>query len=197
MPSNQTNNLLAEGWQPQRSKIKAAIDNGLAESYLKVDKLLYIGAAHGYTITHLYQHYTKILELYAVEKSDEMMRAFIPVAQDLPNTVPILADAQAPDSFAHYIPTEVDVVFQDIAQKNQVSIFLANCKRFLNNHGVGLLALKAPAINSTAEPAAVFAEARSQLEREGMTVVQEVSLEPYQKHHRLYVVHQADDYNYF
>lgn len=197
MPSNQTTKLLSSGWQPERSKVKAALENGLSESYLKVDKILYLGAAHGYTLTHLYEQFTNVLEVYAVEKSPEMMRAFIPVAEDLTNTLPILADARAPDSFAHYVQGDMDVVFQDIAQKDQVAIFLANCKRFLSTHGVGLLALKAPAVNSTAEPAAVFAEARSQLEKEGMTVVQEVSLEPYQQHHRLFVVHPADEYAYF
>ncbi len=197
MPSNQTNNLLAKGWQPERSKIKAAIENGLSESYLKVNKILYLGAAHGYTITHLYDQYTNQVEIYAVEKSPEMMRAFMPVVQDLPTVLPVLADANAPDSFAHYIDTDVDVVFQDIAQKDQVGIFLANCKRFLSTHGVGLLALKAPAVNSSAEPAAIFAETRERLEQESMTVVQEISLEPHQKHHRLYVVHPADEYAYF
>ena len=197
MPSNQTQHLLEQEWNPARSKIKAAIENGLSESYFKVGSLLYLGAAHGYTITHLYDKYTSTVHVYAVEKSPEMMRAFIPVAQDLPNVLPILADAGAPDSFAHYIQEEVDVVFQDIAQKNQVDIFMANCRRFLNTHGVGILSLKAPAVNSTAEPAAVFAETRNQLEKAGMTVAQEVSLEPYQKHHRLYVVHPADEHAYF
>lgn len=197
MPSKETERLLGAGWNPARSKIKAAIDNGLSESYLNVNKLLYLGAAHGYTIAHLYEHFNDHLEIYAVEKSDEMMRAFMPVAQDLANVLPILADANSPDSFAHYVKDPVDVVFQDIAQKEQVGIFIANCKRFLDPHGIGLLALKAPAVNSTAEPAAVFAETRDRLGQEGMTIAQEVSLEPHQKHHRLYVVHPASQHDYF
>ena len=196
MPSKETDRLLGAGWDPARSKIKAALENGLGDSYLKVTKLLYLGAAHGYTIAHLYEQFN-IIEIYAVEKSNEMMRAFMPVVQDLPSVMPILADATAPDSFAHYIRSDVDVVFQDIAQKEQVGIFIANCKRFLSPHGIGLLALKAPAVNSTAEPAAVFAETRERLGREGMTVTQEVSLEPHQTHHRLYVVHPAGEYDYF
>lgn len=173
-------------WTPHRSKIKAAFKNGLSESYFRVHRLLYIGAAHGYTLSHINEH---PVEVYAVEKSHAMMRHFLPYAMEMPNVLPILADAAAPDSFAQYIPEPVDVIFQDIAQKDQVGIFMANCERFLNPQGVGMLAMKAPAVDSTAEPAAVFAETRQQLEKRGATIVQEISLEPYQKHHRLFVVH--------
>ena len=182
------------GWNPERSKIKAAIENGLSASYLNVEKILYLGAAHGYTISHIKE---KPLYIYAVEKSKEMMRYFLPLAQNLPNVMPILADAASPDSFAHYIPSKVDVIFQDIAQKDQVGIFIANCKRFLAPHGVGMLALKAPATSSTAEPAAVFANAREELMKQGMIIVQEISLEPYQAAHRMFVVHQEESNDYF
>ncbi len=188
-------NNLEGGWDPYRSKIKAAIENGLSETYLRVQRILYIGAAHGYTISHLYAH---PMEIYAVEKSHEMMRAFIKTAEEIPNVLPILADAAAPDSFAQHIPEQVDIIFQDIAQKDQVGIFVLNCKRFLNPYGVGLLALKARAVNSTAEAAVVYADTRQRLEKEGMTIVQEISLEPYQKQHRLYVVHKNDEaYDFF
>jgi fibrillarin-like pre-rRNA processing protein len=182
------------GWKPERSKIKSAIENGLSPSYLNVEKMLYLGAAHGYTITHIKD---KPIYIFAIEKSKEMMRYFLPLAENLPNVMPILADATSPDSFAHYVPGKVDVVFQDIAQKDQVGIFVANCKRFLAQHGVGLLALKAPATSSTAEPAAVFANAREQLMKEGMAIVQEISLEPHQAAHRMFVVHSEEQYDYF
>lgn len=175
-----------QDWLPERSKIKAAIENGLPESYLRVRRMLYLGAAHGYTIAHIHD---KPVELYAVEKSREMMQYFLPLAEDLPTVIPIYGDATAPDSYANHIPHQVDVVFQDVAQRDQVGIFLANCNRYLNPQGVGILAVKAKNVDSTAEPAAVFADARQKLEREGATIVQEINLEPYQKHHRIFVVH--------
>ncbi len=173
-------------WDPYRSKIRAAIENGLPESYFSVRRVLYIGASHGYTVSHIAE---KPVELITVEKSPEMMRHFLPLAEDMPHVLPILGDAAYPDSYAHYMQEKVDVVFQDIAQRDQVGIFLANCDRFLSRQGVGILSLKAAAVNSTAEPAAVFAEARHRLEEGGATVVQELSLEPYQKQHRLFVIH--------
>ncbi|MFT4250024.1 MAG: fibrillarin-like rRNA/tRNA 2'-O-methyltransferase [Candidatus Woesearchaeota archaeon] len=182
------------GFLAERSKIQAAIQNGFSESYLRVQSMLYVGAAHGYTISHIYD---LPIQLYAVEKSKEMMRYFLPIAENLPNVMPILADASSPDSFAHHIPASVDVVFQDIAQRDQTGIFVNLCRRFLSPHGVGILALKAPATSSTAEPAAVFADTREQLMKEGMTIVQEISLEPYQSAHRLFVVHQEENYDYF
>lgn len=175
-----------QDWVPERSKIRAAIQNGLPESYLSVRRMLYIGAAHGYTIAHIHE---KPVELYAVEKSREMMQYFLPLAEDLPTVLPIYADAANPDSYAHLIPQQVDLIFQDIAQRDQVGIFLSNCSRFLSPAGVGMLCLKAKNVNSTAEPQAIFADARQKLEREGATIVQEINLEPYHKHHRVFVVH--------
>lgn len=182
------------GFKPERSKLKAAFENGLSESYLRVENMLYLGAGHGYTISHIH---SIPLHVYAVEKSKEMMRYFLPLAEQLPGVVPILADATSPDSFAHQAPRSVDVVFQDVAQKDQVGIFVANCRRYLSSHGVGLLVLKAPATSSTAEPAAVFADAREQLMKEGMTIVQEISLEPYQSAHRLFITHAQESHDYF
>ncbi len=173
-------------WVAERSKIKAAIHNGLPQSYLSVHRMLYIGAAHGYTVAHIHE---KPIELYAVEKSREMMQYFLPLAEDLPTVLPIYGDAANPDSYAHLIPQQVDLIFQDIAQRDQVGIFLSNCSRFLSPAGVGILCLKAKNVNSTAEPAAIFADARQKLEREGATIVQEINLEPYHKHHRIFVVH--------
>jgi fibrillarin-like rRNA methylase len=173
-------------WEADRSKIRAAITGGLPESYLRCHRLLYIGAAHGYTISHIHEY---PVQLYAVEKSPEMMRHFLPWAEDMPSVLPILGDAAYPDAYAHLMPEKVDVLFQDIAQKDQVGIFLANCDLFLSRQGVGILSLKAGSVNSTAEPAAVFADTRARLEEGGATIVQEIPLEEYHKGHRLYVVH--------
>ena len=172
-------------WEPEHSKILAAIINGLSPNYLNIRRLLYIGAAHGYTISHIFQ---QPLEIYAIEKSPEMMRHFLPLAEDLPNVLPIMMDAACPDAYANLIPNNVDVVFQDIAQKDQVGIFLLNCERFLSRQGVGMLCLKAPAVASV-EAATVFADAREQLEDGGGTVIQEINLEPYQTGHRLFLIH--------
>ncbi len=68
---------------------------------------------------------------------------------------------------------------------------MANCERFLSDQGVGILSLKAKAVDSTAEPASVFAQAREHLQQRGATILQEISLEPYQKSHRLFVIHKA------
>lgn len=173
-------------WDPNHSKVRAAIENGLSPSYFRVHRVLYIGAAHGFTIAHICDD---PVEIYAVEKSPEMMRHFLPLAEDLPSVLPIFGDAAYPDSYAHLLTEKMDVVFQDIAQKDQVGIFLANCEHFLSHQGVGMLVIKAPSVSSTAEPAAIFADTRKRLEESGATIVQEVTLEPYQKHHRLYVIH--------
>jgi len=63
------------------------------------------------------------------------MRDFVFLCQERNNIIPILADANRPETYKDRIPKEYDVIFQDIAQRSQVSIFLKNLKMFLKKGG--------------------------------------------------------------
>ena len=78
------------------------------------------------------------------------------------------------------------VIYQDIAQKDQVDIFLKNINLFLKKDGYAIIALKARSIDVTKYPKQIFKEVRERLEKE-LTIVDYRDLEPYQKDHAMFI----------
>ena len=97
-----------------------------------------------------------------------------------------MADANQPQLYRDLVP-QVDVVFMDIAQKNQLEIFVKNCDMFLDVGGFGLLALKARSVDVTKKPKDIFRQVRSELEKI-YSVVDYRELDPYEKDHAMFVV---------
>jgi len=52
--------------------------------------------------------------------------------------IPIFADANHPTRYSHLVD-EVDIIYQDIAQRNQAEIALANVEYFLKDDGYLIL----------------------------------------------------------
>ncbi len=173
---------------PNRSKLFAAIAKGISQIGFKEDsKVLYLGASHGYTPSFVSDMVAKG-ELFALDFAPRVVRDLVFIAEKKKNMAPLLADANQPDSYARFLPPDgVDVVFMDIAQRNQVEIFVKNCSRFLKSNGFGLLALKSRSIDVTKKPALLFREVRAQLEKE-LVVVDYRELYPYEKDHAFFVV---------
>ena len=89
-------------WDPHRSKLAAALLNGL--KYWSIDKntnILYLGASSGTTISHL----TDITSgfVYGVEMSHRMMRELLPLSEVRNTIIPILADASFPHRYCHLV----------------------------------------------------------------------------------------------
>ncbi|QKQ98547.1 fibrillarin-like rRNA/tRNA 2'-O-methyltransferase [Candidatus Nanohaloarchaea archaeon] len=167
-------------WHANRSKVAAAVKNGIDLDLSQSDDVLYLGAASGTTVSH----FSDILEegfVFAVEYSETVGRDLVKVADSRENIAPIIADARKPEDYEDLVP-EVDVVFQDISQRDQPEIFNKNAEKFLKENGVGLIAIKAQSISSSRDPEEVFEEAREKL-KESFDVLDEVRLEPYEKDH--------------
>jgi fibrillarin-like pre-rRNA processing protein len=101
--------------------------------------------------------------------------------------VPIMADASRPESYAP-LAQSVDVVYQDIAQKDQPGILARNIEAIPPSSGTAILMVKARSIDVTANPAKVFARVERELEGLGYTVAERVPLEPYERDHEAMVV---------
>jgi fibrillarin-like pre-rRNA processing protein len=99
---------------------------------------------------------------------------------------PLLEDANQPDGYKEKIPKHVDVVYQDIAQKNQAEKFLKNCRLFLKSGGFALLAVKARSIDVSKQPKEIFRKVRQEIEKE-LTIIDERKLEPFEKDHIFFV----------
>lgn len=173
-------------WNPRRSKLAAAILNGL-ETFPFHDnsKIIYLGASTGTTPSHI-SDITPDGLVYCVEFSPRMMRKLVDLSQTRPNLIPILDDATKPRNYLHLVE-KVDIIYSDVAQPNQTEIFMENMRLLLKEDGVGFLMLKARSIDVTRNPEDIYREEESRLKTAGFRVLEKIDLEPYEKDHMAFV----------
>jgi rRNA 2'-O-methyltransferase fibrillarin len=70
-----------------------------------------------------------------------------------------------------------------VTQPDQARIIVINAQHFLKLGGVFVFSIKANCIDSTAEPAAVFAHQIQGLKKCGFRVKEQVTLEPFERDH--------------
>jgi len=173
-------------WDENKSKLASYIIKGGNQVGLKPGfKVLYLGASTGTTVSHVSDIVGKQGFIYAIEFAPRVTRELVFLAEKRKNIAPILADANKPDTFKDRI-TKVDWLFQDIAQKNQVEIFIKNVKAFLKPKSYAFLAIKARSIDVTKRPGDIFQQVQKQLEKE-FTLVDKRFLTPFQKDHCMFV----------
>ena len=155
--------------------------------------VLYLGAGHGTTISHLHDHLCGKANQYngrlvAVDLAPRCLRDLTHLAEMRPGLVPVLGDARKFDAWGVLIPSRVDWLFQDVAQAGQVEIFLSAVRRFLSKNGVGLLSLKAASErHNEGGDQDIFAKAIAQLSSE-VELVEHINLTGFEDQHALFVV---------
>ena len=177
-------------WEAKRSKLGAAIAKQASQLGIKEgDTVLYLGAAHGYTPTFVSDIVGERGTVFCLDFSANVVRDLVKKCRNRTNMIPVLADAKRPEKYSYRV-TGADVVFMDIAQKDQAGIFMKNCERFLKQGGFGLLALKARSVDMTRHPKDIFKETYKELERSGsgLKVVDYRELDPYEKDHAFFIV---------
>ncbi len=174
-------------WNPYRSKLAAAIINGLKEVPVKPgSKILYLGIASGTTASHISDIIGTSGIIYGIEFAPRPLRDLIKVAEVRRNIIPLLKDARLPHEYS-YIGETVDILYADLAQPFQAEIFIRNAKMFLRPKGSGLIAIKARSIDVTRPPDEIFEEQKKILEEEGnFEVVEGVRLDPYARDHIMF-----------
>lgn len=173
-------------WSIKKSKIGAALAKGLQKLPVQTgDIILYLGASTGTTVSHLSDVIGKNGMIFAVEYSFYMLRRLVFLAEKRNNIAPILADANHPENY-HATICEVDFLFQDISQKNQVEIFLKNLK-FLKQNGKAMLAVKAKSIDVVADTRKVYSTVEHQLQKE-VNILWQRTLDPFEKDHCVFLV---------
>ena len=173
-------------WEAHRSKPAAAIYKNLHQFPLKKDmKILYLGVASGTTCSHFSDIIGKEGMVYGIEIGERVIRDLIPVAEKRKNIVPILADARKPEEYPWV--EQVDLVYADIAAKEQSEILIRNTKMFLKPKGFGMIAIKSRSIDVTKNPKVVYKEQRKILES-FFNVIDFVTLNPYEKDHGYFVL---------
>ena len=171
-------------WNPYRSKLAAAIRNGLQELDVRPEmRLLYLGAASGTTVSHVSDIVGTNGVVYAVELSYRPMRDLMErVVEARPNVIPMLNDARQPFEYS-YLLEEVDLLYCDIAQPDQTEIALMNAGAFLKPEGTILLAVKASSIDSLKPPKEVFESEVKKLLESDAEVLERIDLSPFSSAH--------------
>jgi len=173
-------------WDPFRSKLAGALENGLSEPPLfNRSKVLYLGASTGTTVSHISDIVGLEGIVFAVESSSRVGRELLQnVASKRENIVPILEDARRPD---HYFSIfgMVDVVYCDIAQPDQTEIAIKNCWLYLKPSGTLLLVIKTRSIDVIQDPRRIIAQEAKKLQAYQFIVKQIIKLEPFDKDHAL------------
>ncbi|MCU0852020.1 MAG: fibrillarin-like rRNA/tRNA 2'-O-methyltransferase [Thermoplasmata archaeon] len=179
------NGVEYRAWDPGRSKLAAAILLGAKGMGIDPStKVLYLGAASGTTASHVSDIVLGGI-VHCVEVSQRSFRDLVSVCESRRNMIPHLADANRPEDYSHEIEG-IELVYQDIAQRNQVDIFVRNMAAFDAGHGI--LMLKSRSINVNRKPKEVFAEVRNELAAKTLKVRSVVDLERYSKDHAAFIV---------
>lgn len=167
-------------WTPWRSKLSAMLVKGYEVELKGDERLLYLGAASGTTLSHVADIVDEGI-LYAVEYSAKPFKKLLELARSRENIIPIFADASKPWNYSGIVE-KVDFIYQDISQRNQVEILKLNAEFFLKKEGRILMMVKAKSIDSTAEAKDVFRVVLNELSKSFKLLFSD-TLEPYHKEH--------------
>jgi fibrillarin-like pre-rRNA processing protein len=169
-------------WDPFRSKMAALLRKSHQPTLLglaKEAKILYLGAATGTTVSHISDIVRDGL-VYAVEISPRSMRQLLVLSECRKNLIPILGDAARPESYSSLLEP-VDLIYQDVAQRNQAEIASLNSAKYLKMGGTLILMIKTRSIDALRSPQQVYKPEIDQLK--GLEVQHAVDLLPYHHDH--------------
>lgn len=174
-------------WDARRSKLGAMFELGMETGLADGDRVLYLGAASGTTVSHVADFCGPT---YAVEFAPRPTRDLVTVAEDRENLFPLLKDARQPSMYAHVVESGLDAVIQDVATRGQARVAARN-RQFLRDDGRLLAAIKARSEDVTADPDDVFDRVLDDL-RETYEVLATARLDRYHDDHLAVVARPRD-----
>mgnify|MGYP001232625805 CR=1 FL=1 len=174
-------------WDPFRSKLAASVMNGLNDfPFTEKSNILYLGVSTGTTISHISDIIGPNGIVFGVEHSSRVARDFLDrVASHRKNIIPIIQDARNPKEYFS-IYDKVDITYVDIAQPDQTTIAVENCKIYLKPNGFLFLVVKARSIDVTKNPKHIIDEEIEKL-KPFFNIQQVIDLHPYDKDHAMII----------
>lgn len=169
-----------------RSKLAAYIHKGGFYSFKKDSVVLYLGAGAGTTLSHISDICVNG-KIYAVEFSKNAMKELSIKMMMRKNVFPILLDARFPHTYRAIID-DVDIIYQDVAQREQLGIFLKNANLFLKSGGCGIIMVKMRSIDVSMDIKKIHLQIRKSLEKRGMRIITDITLDPYHRDHGAFAV---------
>lgn len=169
-------------WDPWRSKLAAYLSReGPPFDLGRVRTALYLGGAHGTTVSHLADLLPEA-RIFVVEKSPSSFASLLTLARERANLLPILADAHLPERYRADVGP-VDLLYQDVAQRDQASIFAENADATLGPDGIGLLMLKVRSVTQRRPVGQVVRETQRELGERGLRLRGSTELGPFAREH--------------
>ncbi len=181
-------NIEYRSWNPFRSKLAAAILKGITFDITADAKILYLGAATGTTVSHISDIITNGT-IYAVEIAPVSVINLLKVSEKRPNIIPILSDANHPERYQSIVP-KVDLIYQDISQRNQADIFTRNISTYLKPNGIGLIMVKARSIDVALKPKQAYELVCTHLQQEKFKIKKPLELAPFEKDHAAILINR-------
>src|SRR3989344_4897800 len=172
-------------WNPSRSKLGAAIANGMkAAPMLNDSKILYLGASTGTTVSHVSDICSSGI-VYSIEFAERVFRSLLDISEGRKNIAPIFADARKPEIYSWI--EECDLVFVDVSQPDETQIAIRNAETFLKPAGILMIAVKSQSIDVTKKPEEVYEQEAGKLVAAGYEVLEVIDLEPHEEKHSMIV----------
>ncbi|MBS3136249.1 fibrillarin-like rRNA/tRNA 2'-O-methyltransferase [Candidatus Woesearchaeota archaeon] len=173
-------------WDPRKSKLAAAILKGSPNIGIrKNDIVLYLGCSTGTTVSHVSDLVGAEGFVFGLDSSPRVLRDFIFLCEKRKNITALLEDANKPLDYVDKV-CQVDILYQDIAQRNQPEIFLKNVDIFLKKGGYALFAVKSRSIDVTKNPKVIFQQVRSEIEKK-LTIIDYRTLDPFELDHCMFI----------
>jgi fibrillarin-like pre-rRNA processing protein len=173
---------------PAATKLAALVKAGARSwPFLPDSRVLYLGAGAGTTASYVSDICPRGT-VVAVEFAPEPFRALVEVARDRPNVLPVLADAREPATYSVQVGPPVDVVYQDVAQRDQWEIARRNVMTLMAPDGKLILVVKARSVDVTRRAGAVFEDVARQAAKAGFRVLETVDLDAFAEGHAVLVI---------
>ena len=167
-------------WSPFHSKLSAyLLGGGEYWPFKENSRILYLGAAEGNTLSFLSEICTKNT-ITAVEISAIAMAELLELVEKKRNIIPYLGDAHFPNKY-HVQANKPEIIYQDIAQNDQIDIFLRNCNYF--NPKCAFLMLKTQSISG--ENKTIFEDTKIKL-NEIFENIEMININKWAKGHSAY-----------
>ena len=174
-------------WDQYRSKLAALIlKNPEIDILTDLTSCLYLGASSGTTISHFSDLIPNGV-IFGVEFAERSIRQLIQNTSERQNVVPILGDANFPESYANSIFKKVDLVYQDVAQPNQAEIAIKNCNYYLKDKAYLVFAIKSQSIDSVKRSEKVYSQEKRILEEGGFNIIESINIHKYAANHLILI----------
>ncbi len=171
-------------WDPTKSKLSAAILKGLSVLPIPENStVLYLGAASGTTASHVSDLVGEKGLVYGVEFAPRVAVGLVLLAKKRANLVPVFCDARKPHEYL--LSFRPSIIYQDVAQRDQVEILEKNVAGYLEKGDTVLFALKARSIDSVSRLSKIYKSQEKKMEK-FLEIIERIDLEPYHREHRFY-----------